>query len=187
MSRNLINLLPPSRIRAFRRAYFMRLGVVALVLVALLITLHAVMILPSYLYLGAELSARESEADRLGSELSTSGGEAANAELARLSAEASYLARLSTMPSASSVIREILAVPRAGVAVSGISYTPPVGTAANGKVILQGMATTRSSLQAYERALRNTNGIASIELPVGAYALDADIAFSMTLTGDFRL
>lgn len=186
MSRNLINLLPLSRVRAFRRAYFARLGVVALVMLAALIVVHTVLLLPSYLYLGAEASARQSEAARLRAELTDAEGSGANQELDALSSEAARLARLKTAPTASHTMRVILDVPRSGVTLRGISYTPPVGEAANGKVTLQGDATTRSALQAYERALRGVPGVASVELPVGAYANDADIAFTVTLTGAFR-
>lgn len=185
MSRNLVNLLPGSRIRAFRRGYFFRLATVALGLLAVVIVIHTVLLLPSFLYLGAEQSSREEELARLANELSVSAGDAANQELAAFTQDAAHLSRLRTLPTASGTLRAVLAAPRAGIALTGITYAPPSGDAANGKVTLSGMAGSRESLRAYERALREVAGVDAVELPIGAYAKVSEIDFTVTLTGDF--
>lgn len=186
MSRNLINLLPASRIRTFRRRYFFRLATVGLALFAGVIVIHTVLLLPSFLYIEAEQSAREEELSRLSTELSASLGDAATHELEAFSADAAHLMRLRSLPTASATLRAVLGTPHAGITISGITYAPPKGDAANGKVTLAGMAGSRESLRAYERALREVPGVDSVELPIGAYAKVSDIDFTVTLTGDFK-
>ncbi len=46
----LTNLLPTSRIRADRQGYFMRLAVVAVLLLSGVVLAHAILLLPTYIY-----------------------------------------------------------------------------------------------------------------------------------------
>lgn len=186
MSRNLVNLLPPERIRAFRRAYFYRLVTTSLVLLAAVIGIHAILLTPSTILLRSEQEVLEREAARLESELVAGQAESANQELAVLQGEAQYLSRLSALPFASRAVRETLEIPRAGIRITGIAYVPPAGESASGKMTLTGVAFNRSSLQQYEEALSAMPGITAVDLPIGAYAKESNIDFTLTLSGTFK-
>jgi Tfp pilus assembly protein PilN len=186
MSRELINLLPPDRKRAFRRGYFFRLGTVAVLLLCAMVVIHGVFLLPSYLYLHAIKQTRETELAGLDAKLSGPEQEAITARLSSLEGSASYLARLDTVPTASAAVRGILAVPRSGVRLRSITFAPPTPGAADGKMTLSGVASTREALRAYVLALQQAPFVASAELPISAYAQETDIDFTITLTGSLQ-
>lgn len=187
MSHDMINLLPPSRSRAFRRNYFIRLTTVGFVLLTVLVIIHGILLLPSYLYASAEVRAETTElaATSATSDATTSSAEA---ELSALKNDATYLSRLGTAPSASGAVRAVLSVPHPGITLVDITYTPPAsGNPASGKIVLAGMAATREELRAYDLALTGSSFIAGVDLPISAYAEDTNISFSMTVTGTLTL
>lgn len=186
MSHNLINLLPVDRLRAFRRTYFVRLAVVSVSLAAVAILIHTVLLVPTYLLIGAEQGTREREAARLAEAVASSEGRSAAQKLASLDADASYLLGLSGSPKASAEVRAVLAAPHAGISLDGLAYAPPTGDAGNGKMTVRGVAATREALRAYAEALRAVGGIAAVDLPIGAYAKESAIDFTITLTGSFN-
>jgi hypothetical protein len=182
MSHEFINLLPPDRLRAFRRGYFLRVATVALLLGTLLVVIHGVFLLPSYLYASSEITARERAASGEGAEAPTTASAAAT--LAALKSDATYLNRLTTAPSASAALRAVLSVPRPGVSLQSFTYTPPApGNGASAKMLITGTASTREALRAYDLALTGAAFVSSVDLPVSAYAKEADIAFTLTLAG----
>lgn len=179
----MINLLPPSRTRAFRRSYFIRLATVGFVLLTMLVVIHGILLLPSYLYASAEVRAERSElasTQRAPADNATS----AQAQLTTLKNDATYLGRLGSAPSASGAVRAVLSVPHPGISIVSITYTPPgPASAASAKIVLAGTATTREELRTYDLALSGAPFITSVDLPISAYAQESNIAFSVTLTG----
>ena len=182
----MINLLPPSRSRAFRRSYFIRLATVGFMLLTGLVVIHGVLLLPSYLYASAEV--RAEQADLASTEASTPGNvSSAEAELTTLKSDASYLGRLGAAPSASGAVRAALSVPHPGISIVSITYTPPgPSSPASAKVVLTGTAATREELRTYDLALSGVPFISSVDLPISAYAQESNIAFSVTLTGTLQ-
>lgn len=182
MAKELINLLPPERATATRREYFVRLGVVSLLLLAAALVVHGVLLLPSYLYLHQQVVDRQARVASLDAALTGSEGQQVNARVETLDANATYLARLSNAASASASIRTVLSTPHTGIRLIGFTYAPPLG-AAPGRIGVTGIADTRESLRRYDAALAALPFVISADLPISAYAKESDIEFTITLTG----
>ncbi|MHB0865580.1 MAG: hypothetical protein ACYC1Y_01615 [Minisyncoccota bacterium] len=181
MSSELTDLLPSARKKAIFREYYSRLGVVAIVLAATLVLAAGVLLLPTYVFLSESANMKKTHLDNVKSTLSSSNEVELSARLTALSNEAADLKTLAARPSASGIIRAALAVARPGVTLSGITYTPVVGKNP-GTLALSGVATTRNALRNYQLALQSAPFATAADLPVSAYAKDADIAFVITVT-----
>lgn len=179
----LTNLLPVSRVRAFRRAYFMRLAVVALALAAVVVVAHGFLLAPSYLYAARETAREQRQLDAISASLATTEEKQVSARLSALRDNVTYLGHLGAAPTASAVLRAVLAVPRPGITIGGISFTP---AAAKSQMILTGTATTRGALRQYDQALATLPFVTSADLPISAYAKDTDIPFTITLMGTLQ-
>ncbi len=182
MSIERTNLLPTPRIKMARRNYFLRLTTVAVLLLALLVVVEAVFLLPTYLYLKQKENAAATQLSQLSASSQTSGEKSVEAQLNILQSEAGYLAKLNQASSASATIRALLAVPRVGVTLDGFTFTPASnGTPATTE--LSGIATTREALQSYNTALGQLPFVSSANFPIGDYAQESNIQFTITLTG----
>lgn len=185
MELELTNLLPEERIRSLRRVYFIRLAVVAILLLSGVILVHAVLLLPSYLYLRNQVGERNASLTALTTTLAGSEEKEISARVAALSEDSAYLARLSSVPKASAAIRAITALPRSGIRLTGFSFAPKVG--AETTMSVSGVATTREALRTFEQSLADQPFITSADLPISAYAKERDIPFTISLTGPFTL
>lgn len=179
MPNSLTNLLPPERRRQLSRDYLFRLGVVAAVLVMLLILAATALLIPSYFFLDSSQRAKEARLAKIQQSLAATNDAAISARLTALSNAAARLSALSDAPSASATIRTIFAVPRPGIMINGITYRAPTQKTP-ASVLLSGTAATRDALRTYQLALENVPFISSADLPVSAFAKDADIPFTIT-------
>lgn len=181
MSRELINLLPLERQRMLFREYFLRLGTVAAVLATILTCAAALMLLPTYTFLLQSASAKSTQLASVESILSSSDEETLSAHLTALSKDATALVALGKIASPSMLLRNVLAIPRTGVTLSGFAYTPAL-LETPGTLAISGVATTREALRAYQLVVQDASFATSADLPVSAYAQDADIPFMITVT-----
>lgn len=180
MSTELTNLLPSDQERAFRAQYRFRLGTLALILLAAVIVVHGIVLVPSYLLLDDQLDAERSRLATLEATLSSSEGTSINTRLAALERDGARIVAIASSPAASSVIRAVLGVPHTGIMLSGFSYDAP---APSGRLVITGMAATRESLRQYVLALSGLPFVTNADLPLSAYAKEADIPFSIVLAG----
>lgn len=181
MQNEFTNLLPPERQRALARDYYLRLGVVVIILLSILIFAAAVMLLPTYVFLTQSMSAKGARLATIESSLSSANEKELSARLAALASDAEILTALASTPSASRIIRTALAVPRPGVTLSGFGYTPAVKKVP-GTLTISGIAATRDALRSYQLALQGAAFALSAVLPVSAYAKDNNITFVITVT-----
>ncbi len=65
--------------------------------------------------------------------------------------------------------------------LTNIVYTPSRG-GVHGGIAVSGTAATRDALRQYQLALQNAAGVQSADVPVSAYAQDANIPFTVTVT-----
>ena len=182
MASELTNLVPRQSIQKFRHNYFLRLATVGIALLALVGFIHAILLLPSYLYARAEVASETNELNHLTQSLATSEEQAAQTQLANLQSEASYLSKLSDTATASAAIKAILAVPHAGITLNGFTFTAP-GVSAPGTMEVLGTASTRETLRSYDAALSALPFVTSANLPISDYASDSNIPFTITLAG----
>lgn len=175
------NLLPPERQRAFRRDYFIRLGVVVLELLTFLIIAATVLLLPAYLFLTKSANAENERLASIESSYASFGEATLTTQLTSLSNRVAVLTALSSSHSVSAIMNNVLAVSRPGIILSSFSYTS--GTGKNPSTFaISGTAVTRDALRNYQLAIQVAPFARSANLPVSAYAKDADIAFTITIT-----
>lgn len=179
---NLTNLIPPERIRAFGRLYFMRLATVGVLVLVGVVVIHAVLLVPSFLYARQQVSERTIELATLTATLAKTEEREVSARVTALSEDATYLARLKDAPTASALIRAILLVPRPGIIVTGFTFTP-AAKGAMARMALSGVADTRDALRRYDQALSAEPYVDQTDLPISAYAKEREIAFTITLVG----
>jgi Tfp pilus assembly protein PilN len=185
MLSELTNLLPTSRIRAFRRGYFLRVAALACMLLTGLVIVHGLLLVPSYLYAHTEEKREATQLAGLNASLQTSEEKQVQTRLTQLSANVAYLNTLASSTAASAALRAVLAVPRTGITLSGFTFAPAAGSQP-GTMEISGMAATRDSLRAYALALGQLPFVSNADLPISAYAQDNNIPFSISLTGTLR-
>lgn len=185
MHSELTNLLPLERITANRREYFTRLATVVVSTLSCVVLASGVLLVPSYLFLHQEMQSREARISELNIQLAAAGGEAATKRLSVLSANAGYLARLASTPTATAAINAVLAVPHAGISLSSLTFTPPT-QGPSGRMTLTGVASTREALRSYALALDALPFVSSTDLPISVYAKESNIPFAITLTGTLQ-
>lgn len=178
---NLTDLLPPERRRKEQNEYFLRLSVVAALMATALVFVAALLLVPTYFFLSQEVQSRQTQFAETAATLASAGGSTLSTQLAQLTSETTRISELKTTPSAVAAITEALSVSRTGVTLSAFSYTPP-GNGVQGTLVITGSAATRAALQNYQTALQGTPFASSVNLPVSAYANDANITFTVTIT-----
>jgi len=181
MDNELTNLLPPERQSALSREYLLRLGVVVAVMITALTFAAALLLVPTYIFLSQNSSAKTIRLARIESVLSSAEEKALSEQLAALARDASVLIALGEVPSASVILRTALAVPHPGIALSGLAYTP-AESKTPGTLAITGIATTRDALRTYQLAMQSASFAAAANLPVSAYAKDTNITFTITVT-----
>lgn len=174
------NLLPLERQHALLRDYFLRLGVVAVVVITILIVVAGLLLLPTYVFLTQSAATKQAHLANVESILSSSNEVELSAHLAALSRDVNVLSALGDISSASELLRTALAVPRLGVSLTSFSYTPTKGKTP-GVLEISGIAATRDALRSYQLALQNNPFSSSASLPVSAYAKDVNIPFTIVV------
>ena len=181
MEPELTNLLPEERVRSLRQLYFLRLAVVSVLLLSGVAIVHGVLLLPSYLYVRAQIAERTVSLATLSAALAGSEEREISSRVAALAEDSAYLARLSTLPKASTAISSIIALPRPGIRLTGFSFASKEGAEATMSV--SGIAATREALRTFEQSLSDEPYVSAADLPISAYAKERDISFTITLTG----
>lgn len=171
------DLLPSDRQRAIRRDYFLRLAAATSLLLAALAVAATLLLAPSYVFLEHSVATKQTHLAQLKATLAASDEAALSARLAALSAQAAVLSKIGGAQGAVARLADALSVSRAGIILSGLSYAPKPRT-----ITLAGTAATRDALRQYQLALSAAPFFARAELPVSAYAKDADIPFVITIT-----
>lgn len=182
MKHELTNLLPEGRTRSLRQLYFLRLATVAVLVLSGVAIVHGVLLLPSYLFVRAQVDERQMRLDTLSASLSGAEEQEVSARVAAIATDSAYLAKRAAAPKASSAIAALLAVPHDGIRLRGFSFAPAEGRA---RMLVSGVASSRESLRGYEQALAGEPYIEQVDLPISAYAKERDIDFTITLTGTF--
>lgn len=180
MYHELTNLLPRDRSRALRREYFLRLGVSALWAVGFLIVASGVLMAPTYLKMSEKVAVEQEHLARLTNTLGSSEEQEVGARLTRLSSDTEYLQQLSKGSSGSEALRAVLSVPHGGVVITRVAYSR--GQSDN-TLILSGTAATRDTLRRYYNTLSALPYVAKADLPIGTYAKETELNFTITLTG----
>jgi len=180
MTDETINILPEKRRQQEAQAYFVRLGILFLVLVTAITIIAGILLLPTYAYVTQNLRAKQEYAASLAPNEATNTPDI-SARINVLARKVAVLTPLASNTSASKAVRMLLAVPRPGVTLQNINFT--LGAGAKPSVLLvSGIASTRSGLQAYQQALEQAPFVRAAEVPVSVFAKDAQVPFTITVT-----
>jgi len=182
MYRELTNLVPTERSRAFRQEYFRRLATVALVMLTVLIGIHAVLLAPSYIYFKEQVAAKRTQLALLEGSLTSAEEQEVGARLKSLEDDRNHLNRLASYPAFSTLMRALLEVPRSGIVLTNFSFAPGQGDA-EARVMLSGVAETRTALREYNLALSSLPFVSKVDLPISTYAKETELPFTITITG----
>ncbi|KND50129.1 MAG: hypothetical protein AB203_04055 [Parcubacteria bacterium C7867-008] len=185
MSTELTNLLTRSHAKAFKRDYLLRVAAFALFMFIVLIVIHGLLLVPSYMYAHTETVRQTKQLAGLDASLQTSEEKEVRARLSSLTDNVTYLNRLATTTAASDVVRRLLEVPRGGIQLSGFTYAP-AGAKDSARMTLSGVAASRDTLRAYALALGQLPFVTNADLPISAYAKEVEIPFTITLTGTLK-
>lgn len=180
------NLLPKSAIRSLRRSYFFRLATVATVLALLLLLVHGILLIPTYLYTVGEVKRETTQLATLSASFQSSSEGAIQKRINEMRSDASYLATLGELPTGSSAIAGILTVAHPGIHLYGFTFTAPVTATSSAKMTVSGRASTRDTLRQYALSLGALPYVENADLPISAYAKEKDIDFTISITGRLK-
>ncbi len=172
---NVLNLLPEERVRLRRHAYRVRVANVSLVLLSVCVVLGGTFLLPSQMQTRSAYDAAVRELAQLG----LSPDQATAASGTQEVTGGSILETLQTAELASPFLRELTSVPREGIIITKFEYSLQ---GVPQRVQVSGKARTREQLAAFVKNLQALPKVATVQLPVSAYAKESDLPFTLTLT-----
>jgi Tfp pilus assembly protein PilN len=158
----------------------LRFCVTATVLVIVLVSIAAILLIPTYLFLAQDLHVQNARLALLESNLVSQNQATLPTYLSVLSTDTVTLTALGAAPSSTDTIRTVLAVPHPGITLSQFSYAPSVQKSM-GTLQVSGIAATRDALQQYQLALEAAFPGSQVTLPVSTYAQAAKITFTVTV------
>lgn len=174
-----INLLPPERSLGLTREYYLRLATLGALAVAFLACSAMLLLVPTYYYLTTALTVKRADLALRAAPPEVT-GEFSEQEAA-LASRIALVEAVQANPAVSTLVREVLAVSRSNVRVLNLNYTPKLAEKP-GILLVSGVADSREALRAYQNALQGAAFATAAELPVAAYAKDANIPFTITVT-----
>jgi len=177
-----MNLLPEMRKDALARMYQLRLAVVGVLVLSGVLLVHAIGMLPSFLYIEQLQRVYEADLSGIGEKLAGLEEKAIRLRVTTLESRAKELQKTAEEGTASNVLRAVTALPHPGIQIDHLSFTRGKGDQTPSMTIA-GMATSRETLRAYSATLSLLPYVEKADLPISAFAKETDIPFSITLTG----
>ncbi len=171
----MINILPErGRIHA-RHMYWLRFASILLWAASFALLVAAALL--STIYFDARASENAARAESAGVEGTGAKGREMEAPLAAAAAYIEAYTPLLSEGKVSDHVALVLAARPTGITLVNLSYEKT-----SGRLSLSGLAGTREDLLSFERGLKATRGIASVDLPVGDLAKSAKVSFSLSVT-----
>lgn len=174
----MINLLSAQGRKVFARIYVLRLTTIALLMVAVLIVIHSVLLIPSYVFLEARVLEQEVEREFIGKTLEASGSDEVEERLTTLTGKITLLETLTDTPLFISAVDEVLEVTRTGIKITQISYTPNDPKV---QIHVRGIATDRDALRSFGKRLEERESVASVDFPIGNLSKEKDLPFTISI------
>jgi Tfp pilus assembly protein PilN len=176
------NLLPKEERRRGEREYILRITSVSLFLFLVLVLFGIVLLLPSYFF--SELQGRsvKERSELISRTISLREQDASSIILTATKQKVEELTRAQAQVSQITLIKTITGNLTPEVTISRFFYT----RAESGNTVkIFGNATSREALTMFLEKLKQEELFTRVDLPVSSFARDADIDFSITLSGDF--
>jgi hypothetical protein len=175
----MINLIPPHARKTVKIEYWVRVGTVWTILVAIGLLIAAVFFLPSYVLIKSQLSAYESSYNEASASDASYQGLESEVQLAN--AQAQRLLTNEATYSFTSILDELELLTTEAIEVEEITMERSE-TLELKQFTIRGTAATRIDLVAYRDAIEAHSFFTSAELPISNLAKDRDVPFSVTVT-----
>ena len=179
-----MNFLPPRRRRALKRFYLARFFVVCALVLSVVLVAHAVLMLPTYMQLNAAAEDRNIVFSMLEHSISGEDNQKIQSRIESVKKRSEKLNQTLAQGSASDAIRLVTQVPHTGITLQEFAFARG-DTATTSRMAVTGIATSREALRTYLDVLSKTNGVSSATVPIGVYAKETDIGFTVSLVGKF--
>jgi hypothetical protein len=179
----LTNLLPEAESNDYRTRYYLRVATVALYALVILILMHALLLVPTYLYFAEDMRQKQSSFEQLSERLELMKDEESVARIAYIEEEARRLLSHNGSTKVLPALHGILSTPRPGVVLDGFSVTPY--DVEDERIVVTGVADSREALQAFRQSLLKNSNAKTVELPIGAFAKESEIPFELIVVGDY--
>ncbi len=174
----MINLIPPDAKKNITTEYWIRVVTVWLWLLSVSAVVCAVLLLPVFVLIDAQISAYKDSADQAIEKIATF--ENVSQELARSTAQAQLIMGSGQQILLSSLVQQFRDLEGEGVALSEITIAR--AEAGVSPVTISGIADDRRSLSDFRDRLLAHEQIETVDFPISNLAKDRDITFSMTVT-----
>jgi len=174
----MINLIPPTAKRVMVREYWMRVAYVWSLLLCTTLVLVATFLVPSFVLVGSQLAAYESqivEAEAMASEQA-----ALVATVEEANQQATHLNAVAEIVPTQSYINRIDALAGSNIKLTQISISRTELLVST--VLVSGVATTRENLARFRDALLAAEEFTAADLPLASLAANSDNIFTITLT-----
>jgi Tfp pilus assembly protein PilN len=176
----MVNLTTPKHQAQLIRLYYIRIGTVLCVTLALAGTAVAALLLPSYFLIHAEAD-QAAEYVETARAIATERSKSQSQEtLAAFNDSIKLLTNAQRSPVFAHVLEVLTETIPKGVALTNIDAT--YADAQSVRVVVRGVARTRAELIAYSNTLKRHPELSGVVVPVSDLVADVDGAFSVTLT-----
>lgn len=179
----LTNLLPEAESNGYRTRYYLRVATVALYALVILIGIHALLLVPTYLYFAEDMRQKQSSLAQLTERLELMKDEESVARIEYIETEARRLLSHGSSTKVLPALYGILTTQRLGITLGGFSITSY--DAADERIVVSGVAESRESLQAFRQSLLKNTNAKTVELPIGAFAKESEIPFELIIIGNY--
>jgi len=163
------------------REYHFRLAAVYLFLLCIFLLLGAALALPTFALIKAEKNALTEERTTLIKNLKEN-PEVLEKEVGVINEKTDLLTQSLASKSMLSVIDRILSQTTNGIFIQTFSLKRGGD---NGSISLGGMASSRDALVAFSKKLQSEPSFSHTELPVGSFAKNRNIPFTISITSSF--
>lgn len=168
----MLNILPVEVKKKLAQEYFMRLGILAFLVLSLGGVCMAIALMPAFILAKSE----HASLSAFISKVEGNAGEDVFTTVRVTKEKLSFFSEKSAPPKALTFFSESVAARAGGISIQGYSYTK-----GSNKAIIKGIARTRSNLVAYRDAVGKIPSVDSVELPISELAKSTDISFNLSV------
>ena len=175
----MLNLITDTEQKRLKHEYFLRLASMVLVMLFVVISVGAMLLVPSFITLKIEGSALESNLVALEASIAKQGGDDARTFLEETRQRATLIATHADRPSIRDLFLSIIDARASGIQIHSFFFDEGKGETAT--ILLRGNAETRTALVAFRDMLETNDQFESVSLPLRDLASNRDISFAVTI------
>jgi len=177
------NLLPKKERRIFESEYIFRLLIVVLLFLIATFLLGVALLLPSYFISNSKEESIKRQSELLQKTIAQREGDATVSSLLSTKQKIDALIETQNKIPKTEVIQSIIQNINENITVDAFYYTKKGESL--GEIRITGRAISRAELLSFSDRLKKENLFKAVDLPVSSLAQEANIVFSIIISGDF--